>query len=329
MSDYLYPSGAQVVLAPGSGPDDEAWHAARLLGLGGSDMAAISGLDKWTDPLEVFHTKIGTPVPRRDNPVLDEAAEWGHDLEPVIAKRFTKRTGLTVYPAPGTLRAIHPEWAMANLDGAVLDRGEWGVWEAKSRSSYALDEWLAEAPTSPWVQVQHYLGVTGWNYGYLAASIGGQRLVVHRIERDEDAIRSLWKIGEEFWRQVQDRTPPPVNGSEACGDLLRRLHPRATVESVTADADEVERLLRQRARALAQLAGPTVALEEAENRLRAIAGDATHVHVRGELAYSWPQYSRTGNVDWRAFAEDHPDIDLDAYRGPDTPYRVLRIPENP
>jgi putative phage-type endonuclease len=327
VSPYLYPSGAQVILPAGATPDDPAWHAARRGGLGGSDMAAICGLDKYTSPLEVWHTKAGRAVPRRDDPVLSEAALMGHLLEPVVAQRFTDITGLPAYEGGGTIRALDPSWALANVDRVTLENGEYGVLELKTRSSYALDEWLDEPPTGPWLQVQHYLMVTGWRFGYIACLIGGQRTIVHRVERDDDVIDGLRAIGAEFWQQVQDGTPPPVTGSVACTDLITRLHPTATAESVTADAAEVEALLRQRRQALAELAAPTAAIDEAENRLRAIAGDAAEVYVRGELAYTWPQYSRRGSIGWSRLAADHPDIDLDSYRGPDTTYRVLRIPQ--
>jgi putative phage-type endonuclease len=322
VSQYLYPSGAQVVLAPGAGPDDAAWHATRLLGLGGSDMAAICGLDKWTSALEVWHTKMGHPVPRRDNPVLDEAAENGRDLEPFVASRFTKKTGLKVYPGPGTLQAIDPGWALANLDGAVLDGGEWGVWESKTRSSYALDEWLDEPPTGPWLQVQHYLMVTGWHFGYIACLIGGQRTIVHRVERDDDLIAALRTIGTEFWQRVQDGTPPPVDGSAACTDLLGRLHPEPTEDPVVADAELVEGLLRQRARAIRDMAEPAALRDAAENALRAIAGDAEEVLIRGERAYSWA--ARRGQISWKSAALDlDPDLDPEPYRG--APAREFRI----
>ncbi|MGK4583460.1 YqaJ viral recombinase family protein [Kitasatospora sp. HPMI-4] len=324
---YLYPSGAQVILPPGATPDDPAWHAARRDGLGGSDMAAICGLDKYTSPLEIWHTKTGSTVPRRDDPVLSEAALMGHLLEPVVAQRFSDITGLPVYDGGGTIKALDPAWALANVDRVTQENGEYGVLELKTRSSYALDEWLTEPPTGPWLQVQHYLMVTGWRYGHIACLIGGQRTIVHRVERDDDLIDGLRTIGAEFWQQVQDGTPPPVTGSAACTDLINRLHPTPTIEQVTADAAEVGALLRQRAAALAELAAPTAAIDEAENRLRAIAGDATEVHVRGELAYSWPQYSRRGAINWRQLASDYPTVDLDAYRGPDTTYRVLRIPQ--
>lgn len=322
MSEYLYRSGAQVVLAPGSGPDDPAWHETRLTGLGGSDIAAICGLDKWTSPLEIWHTKTGNSVPRERNSALSEAGLMGHLLEPIVAQRFTDITSLPAYPSPGTLRALDPTWALANLDRVTLENGEYGVLELKTRSSYALDEWTEEPPTGPWLQVQHYLGVTGWRFGYIACLIGGQRTIVHRVERDEDTIAGLRAIGAEFWQQVQDRTPPPVNGSAACTDLLNRLHPEPTVDMVVADADEVERLLRERRDALLAMAGPEATLAAAENRLKEIAGDAREVHIRGQRAYEWAP--RAGQISWKsaALAAD-PGIDPEPYRG--APSRVLRV----
>ncbi|MFB7910148.1 YqaJ viral recombinase family protein [Kitasatospora sp. NPDC056076] len=324
MSEYLYRSGARVVLAPGSGPDDPAWHETRLGGLGGSDIAAICGLDKYTSPLEIWHTKTGNPAPRRDDTILSEAGLMGHLLEPIVAQRFTDITGLPAFPSPGTLRALDPEWALANLDRVTLEDGEYGVLELKTRSSYALNEWLDEPPTGPWLQVQHYLGVTGWSYGYIACLIGGQRTIVHRVDRDDDTITGLRAIGGEFWELVQHRTPPPVSGSAACTDLLNRLHPEPTTTSVVADAVEVEHLLRERRDALLAMAGPQAVLDAAENRLKAIAGPAREVHIRGHLAYEWAP--RPGQISWKAAAlAADPDINPEPYRG--APSRTLRIPQ--
>jgi putative phage-type endonuclease len=322
VSEYLYRSGAQVVLAPGSGPDDPAWHETRLGGLGGSDIAAICGLDKYTSPLEIWHTKTGNPAPRRDNATLNEAGLMGHLLEPIVAQRFTDITALPAYPSPGTLRALAPEWALANLDRVTLENGEYGVLELKTRSSYALADWEEEPPTGPWLQVQHYLGVTGWSFGYIACLIGGQRTIVHRVERDEDTIAGLRTIGSEFWQQVQDRVPPPVTGSAACTDLLHRLHPEPTTDIVVADAAEVERLLRERADALRAMAGPEAALAAVENRLKEIAGPARKVHIRGQLAYEWAP--RPGQISWKSAAlAANPGLDPEPYRG--APSRVLRV----
>lgn len=318
-----FPTGAEVILAPGA--DHTTWKQTRNTGIGGSDIAAICGINPYTSPLEIWLAKVGTPVPRRDNPTLDEAAEMGHELEPVIARRFTKMTSLPALEGLGTLRHPQHPWMLGNLDRATVEDGQLGVLELKSRSSYALSDWIERAPVDVEVQVQWYMAVTGWPYAWIACLIGGQRTIVHRLERDEQMIRDLTVIGEEFWGWVTNRQQPPIDGSEATGQLLDRLHANPTSEFVVADATEVEQLLRQRQHAKEQIAGAQTALTDAENQLKHIAGDAVEVHIRGEKAYSWPRYERRGAIDFKALTEDHPDVDIDAYRKTNTTYRTLRI----
>lgn len=318
--ELVYPSGATVALEPGA-PEQE-WHAVRATGIGGSDIAAICGLNKYTSPLEIWLAKTGNPLPRRDNPELDESAEMGHELEPVVARRFTKKTGLPAYDNPGTLRRPDVPWLLVNLDRYTAENNEIGALELKTRSSYALNDWLIEPPVSVQVQVQWELAVTGWNFAWTAALIGGQRTIVHRIDRDQALIDDLLSIGEEFWGWVQNRQQPPVDGTPATGEALDRLHAQAEDRIVVADALEVEGLLKQRATAKEQIAAGELALQDAENRLKAIAGDATDVHIRGELAYSWRP--RRGQISWKAAALDlDPDLDPEPYRGEST--RTLRI----
>lgn len=319
----MYPSGATVVLEPGA-PADE-WHAVRRTGIGGSDIASICGLNPYTSPLEIWLRKTGQSVPRRLDPILDEAALMGHALEPITATRFTAITGLYAIENPGTLRRPDLPWVLVNLDRTTDEDGLPGVVELKSRSSYALNEWLEDVPTDVQVQVQWQLAVTGFTFGYTACLIGGQRTIVHRIERDEQMIADLLAIAAEFWGWVEAGTQPPVDGSVATGQLLDRLHANPDVESVVADAAEVEGWIQQRAHAKEQLAAAEIALTDAENHLKAIAGDAVEVHIRGEKAYSWPRYSRKGRIDFTALSEDWPDIDLESYRGNPTTYRQLRI----
>ena len=318
-----FPTGAVVVL-DADAPREE-WHAIRRTGLGGSDLPAICGLNPYTSPLEIWHRKIGTDIPQRRDDVLSEAAENGQDLEPFVASRFTKKTGLPAIDHPGTLRRPDLSWALVNLDRITYENGEPGVVELKTRSSYALADWLDDIPVDVQIQMQWQMAVTGWQFGYAACLIGGQRTIVHRLDRDGEMVNHLLAIADEFWGWVQEGTAPPVDGSHATGQLLERLHANPDMQSVIADADTVEPLLRQRATAKEQIAAGEIALLDAENQLKAIAGDAIEVHIRGEKAYSWPRYSRKGRIDFAALAEDWPDIDLDTYRGEPTTYRQLRI----
>jgi len=314
-----FPSGATVILGPN--PTESDWHAARTTGIGGSDIAAICGLNPYTSPLEVWLRKTGQFVPRREDPVLDEAAEMGHLLEPIVATRFIAKTGLYAAEGPGTLRHPAGPW-VANLDRVTIEDGQPGVVEIKTRSSYALQDWLDEPPTDVQIQTQWYLGVTGWQFAYTATLIGGQRTIIHRLDRDDQMIADLHGIGAEFWGWVESGTRPPLDGSHATGQLLDRLHAHSTRDVVVADPAEVEKWLKIRATAKEQAEAADIAMTEADNHLKAIAGDKTDVHIRGELAYSWRP--RKGQIAWKAAALNaDPDIDPEAYRG--TPTRTLRI----
>lgn len=320
MTTATYPSGAVVALEPDA-PREE-WHAVRKSGIGGSDIATICGLNPWTSPLEIWLKKTGQPVPPRVDEVLNEAAEMGHELEPVTARRFTKKTGLPIFENPGTLRLPDIPWALVNLDRTTEENGLPGVVELKSRSSYALNDWLEEAPVDVQVQTQWQLMVTGWSFGYTAALIGGQRTIVHRIERDEQLIDNLLAIAAEFWGWVETSTPPPLDGSHATGQLLDRLHANPTRKDVIADAAEVEKWLAIRRTAHEQMAAADIAATEADNHLKALAGDGTDVYIRGELAYTWRP--RKGQISWKTAAlELDPELDPEPYRGEDT--RVLNI----
>ncbi|SDL28910.1 YqaJ viral recombinase family protein [Streptomyces indicus] len=316
----VFPSGAVVVL-DADAPREE-WHAIRRTGLGGSDLPAICGLNPYTSPLEVWLRKTGQPVPRREDPILDEAALMGHALEPITATRFTAITGLIAEPHPGTLRRPDMPHAIVNLDLTTEENSELGVVELKSRSSYALNDWLDDIPIDVQVQIQWQLAVTGWTFGYAAALIGGQRTLVHRLERDEQMIADLYAIADEFWGWVTTGQRPPVDGSHATGELLDRLHANPSERDVIADAAEVEKWLAIRAQAKEQAAAAENAITEADNHLKAIAGNGTDVYVRGELAYTWRP--RKGQISWKsaALALD-PDIDPEPYRGPST--RSLNI----
>jgi putative phage-type endonuclease len=315
-----YPSGAIVALSPDA-PREE-WHAVRKSGIGGSDIAAICGLNQWTSPLEIWLKKTGQRVPPREDPILSEAAEMGHELEPVTARRFTKKTGLPIYENPGTLRLPDVPWALVNLDRTTEEDGLPGVVELKSRSSYALADWEDDTPIDVQVQTQWQLLLTGWSFGYSAALIGGQRTIVHRIERDERLINDLLAIGAEFWGWVETGTQPPLDGSHATGQLLDRLHAKPTRKDVIADAGEVEKWLTIRRTAKEQAEAADIAMTEADNHLKAMAGDGTDVYIRGELAYTWRP--RKGQISWKTAAlEANPDLDPEPYRGEDT--RTLNI----
>ncbi|MEL3944477.1 YqaJ viral recombinase family nuclease [Streptomyces sp. LNU-CPARS28] len=296
-----------VVVAPPD-LDREQWLAARRTGIGGSDIAAILGMSKYRSPLELHLDKLGelADVPR--SPELVEAAFWGHQHEPTIAQVFAERTGLGVVEGPGMLAHVERRWMLANVDRYVIEPSEAApssLLEIKTRSAFQLDEWLLGVPDGPALQTHWYLAVTGYSHAHVAALLGGNRLLIHRVERDEGLVEHLVEIAGRFWQGVLDRVPPPVDGSKATEALLGRLYKVAPDRVTVADPAEVLPLLERRLELQAREQRTADELREVDNRLKAVAGEAEVVKTQGAVAFTWKQ---NGTFAAKRFAAAHPEL---------------------
>jgi putative phage-type endonuclease len=296
------------VVAPAS-LDREQWLAARRRGVGGSEVAAVLGMSRYTSPLEVYLDKVGElPLDRPGPPELAEAAFWGHAHEPTIARVFAERTGLQVVPGPGMLAHHSRPWMLANLDRFVIEHNgtaPTSFLEIKTRSAYQLDEWLHGVPDEPALQTHWYLAVTGYPHAHVAALLGGNRLIIHRVERDEGLVEHLVHLVGEFWQHVLDRRPPAVDGSEATAELLGHLYDVQADAVTVADPAEVLPQLERRAELKAREVRTAAELREIDNRLKATAGEAEVVNVQGSVAFTW---KANGTFAARRFADAHPEL---------------------
>lgn len=277
----------RTVLADTDGMDRATWLDLRKQGIGGSDAAAVCGLDKYRSPMEVYLDKIGE-LPDNE---AGEAAEWGNILEPVVADEFSRRTGVVLREAKQLL--VHPEhpFMLANLDRWARDPFEDadGIYEGKTVTAYKADDWAEGGiPDRAHVQTMHYLAVTGCTYAYIAVLIGGQRLEWRRIARDEEAIASLIAIEAEFWQRVLDRRPPPADGSDACTQFLATFYD-VDPDSIAVLPPTVTDLLEQRAQAKAEEKAAKERAAEAQNRICQLMGTAEVGYLDGEVVCTWKQ----------------------------------------
>lgn len=314
MSELVFPSGATVILAPDA--LESEWHAIRKLGIGGSDIPTLLGMDKYISPLELYYAKRGELPDLPRSAELEEAAEWGHELEDVVARRWARRCGASVVRGPGTLQ--HPEapWMLGNVDRLFVapqqdrDVVETGVLEVKTRSEYQLRAWQDDVPDAPALQAHWYLAVTGFDVAYVAALIGGNKLRWHRIERDEDLLGDLIEAAAEFWQRVETGNPPPVDGTPATKNLLNHLYQVDPDKSVELERADVAPLLAVRDEALADLASAEQRIDDAENQMRALIGDAELATVDGLTVATW---KANGTFASKRFAKAHPEL-AETYR---------------
>ncbi|QTB21611.1 MULTISPECIES: YqaJ viral recombinase family nuclease [Lysinibacillus] len=251
----------------------DEWLDARRAGIGGSDVGAIMGFNQYKSAYQVFLEKTGQYHEEVDN----DAVYFGNALEDFVAQEFAKRTGKKVRRLNKML--VHPEhdFMLANLDRVVV--GERAVLECKTASEYVKEAWEGEEiPASYLCQVHHYLAVTGFEKAYIAVLVGGNKFIWKEIERDEEFIQILIDREKDFWENhVLKDVAPPVDGSDATNDLIKKMYPQddGTAIMLTKDDD----LLLD---AIDSISSEIKALEqqkkEYENQLKLKLENATEGH---------------------------------------------------
>jgi putative phage-type endonuclease len=203
------------------------WLEVRKSGIGGSDAAAAIGLSPYMSPLELWLIKTGRDanLPRPDADDTTEPVYWGSLLEPIVAASYTKQTGNRVRRVNAVLRHRSIPFMLANIDREVVGVPDVQILECKTAGEFGARLWREGVPEYVQVQVQHQLAVMGKRAADVAVLLCGQKLDVHRIERDDALIARLIPLEAAFWRYVETDTPPPADGSESADRALRYLYP--------------------------------------------------------------------------------------------------------
>lgn len=281
----------------------EIWLEYRKRGIGGSDVAAACGLSRWKSPLEVWMEKTGW----KEAEPAGEAAYWGTVMEPIIREEFTRRTGLAVTQLTAILQHRKFSYMLANLDGIVVDsdRGK-GIFEAKTASAYMADKWEAGIPDEYALQVQHYLAVTGLSFVYIAVLIGGNNFLWKLIERDDAVIDLIIQLEHRFWKLVQSKTPPQIDGSQASTELLRRLYPTSKAKTSIALPPEALDLIQKYELAQEEEKIAANKKDESANRLKELLGEKEVGTIEDRLV-TWKTIN-SEKLDTKQLKAEQPDI---------------------
>ncbi|MED1201978.1 YqaJ viral recombinase family protein [Heyndrickxia acidicola] len=279
------------------------WLEERTKGIGGSDAGIILGLNKYRTTFELWLEKTGQVTPQElDN----EAIYWGNEMENVVAKEFEKRTEKKVRRSNFMYSHAEYPFITANLDRIVV--GESAILECKTASAYIAKEWEDdEVPDAYLVQVQHYLGVTGKQKGYIAVLIGGNHFVWKEIERDEELIQIIFNAEKHFWEyHVIQGHPPELDGSSAAEHYLKEKYDRAEKDKEIILPADFKVYLSNYEKIKTDEKLIKIAKTEIENKIKAELKDAES-GLTDSFLVTWKNQSRT-SVDTKALKEKFPDI---------------------
>lgn len=233
-------------------PPVEQTTELRRTGLGGSDMAAILGLDPYRSPLHVFLEKTGRVAPANLDAV--DIVWFGKEAEDLVAKFYTRRTGHEVARVPGTMRIdghphimAHPDRYLVKLPrGLEIKTTDWRLHERWG------DEGSDEIPEYYLPQVHCYMLVAGWE-AMEVACLMGRDLLLYRVERSERWDRLIIETADEFWKQhvMLDRMPS-LDYNALTLDALKRAYPKPLAGSIM-DGTPLLHLLQTKDEVLAKI----------------------------------------------------------------------------
>lgn len=327
-------------------------HKLSRTGLGGSDAAAVLGLNKYRTPLDVWMACTG----RLEAEPQSEPAEWGTRLEPVVLQKYAEGlsypevligrdaggrvaqfgdgggpldVGDPVFRAIrflfGTLR--HPDLPhlLMHLDALVVNCETCEVLrlvESKTAGYWPAKDWgepgTDEAPEPYIIQAHDYAGILALN-GHpvpvcdVPVLIAGQRYAVYPIDISVTLYRRVHERLDEWWNAyVVADQMPPVSGADNA--RLSDLYPEDDGELVPAPEE-----LADWARALGEYRD--MAKEAADGRteceahIKAEVGENAGLEAP-EWKVTWKKAKDSEATDWQAaFADLRASIGLHQDKG--------------
>lgn len=292
----------------------------RQVGIGGSDVATILGLNPYKSAFSLWLEKTGQVEPMK---VENENVEWGNILEPVIREKFARVTGFEVKENHFVLQHDTHEFMVANVDGEVFDpdMGEWGVLEIKTAGERMKGDWSEGPPHHYMLQIQHYLAVMGYNYGYVACLLGGNQFIYFKIERDDYVIDKVISVEKEFARLVKENIAPEITGHSVDSKWLAETFPNDNQETAEL-GPELELLALRYSEIQAKQKSLQEEADYIKNRIKLEAKECKILESE-TVKVSMPTIKKI-IFDGKAFSNDHPDLH-EKYKTKESSYRNFTV----
>ena len=340
--------------------DRTDWLNERRKGIGGSDVAAVLGLNPWRTPLDVYKDKVG----ESDKKVSDEeAVHFGTILEDLVAKEFQSRTGMKIQKVNHQFSDKENPWMIANIDRAIINidiaKRVWPLidptadeiekygdrplttdiaLECKTCNAFKANQWspsqeedikkglvLAddhEIPIYYETQIQWYCGVLKLRGMYLAVLIGGCDYRIYWVPFNPEVFEILKQKCSEFWNEhVLKRVPPDPATTE---DVVA-MFPQSNGLSIEAD-QEMVLAYGEYSRINGEIKNLTRQLEEYKQKLTTGMKDNEVLTVAGEKVLTFKTQSRR-TLDTKSIKEEDPDLyqELQDNYYKESTIRVLRL----
>jgi putative phage-type endonuclease len=186
----------------------------RLQHIGGSEVAALFGLSPYLTRFELWHQKKGTILAGDFN---NDRIKWGNRLEAPIAKGIAEDNDLTIKKVHRYIKHPSVKGMGASLDYEIVNHPDGrGCLEVKNVDGIVFsNQWDDDTiPMHIQLQLQHQMACSGYQWGMIAALVGGNRPQVYTQKRHEGTIAKLEQAVSQFWQSIADNQEPEFGGDD-------------------------------------------------------------------------------------------------------------------
>lgn len=264
----------------------QKWEEERNYSIGASEAASVLDRNPWQSKYALYAEKSGLVEPEKITDDDEERFWIAHQHERTLGDWFTRKTGAIITDVGEFTIQRHPHnsFMTATLDRVVTlpyvarikgipekYAGKIGIAEMKAsnlRDMWADDE---EIPEHVWIQVQHQMSVTQYEFAVVIALIGAYTPKWFFVERDNEFIQDLEVAEGKFWADVIGHRMPEVDGSESASNALKRLRIR-NADLLVGDMECLDKH-RERVMLKAQLDAAEEKKSELDNWFKARIGE--------------------------------------------------------
>ncbi len=277
-------SGSLQILTLDQGTPE--WLALRKTKITATDSCVIMGANPWKTRIQLYNEKILDS----NNTFVNERMKRGTDLEPIARELFSIQTGIEMKPA-----VVVKDWAMASLDGL----SPCGRFALEIKCPGNEDHAIAlsgKVPNKYYPQCQKIYYVNDVDICYYYSFDGADGVIVE-VKRDQNYIDKMVKEELQFFKCLQNRTPPEPEESDYIyreDDLWKQYATQWT--TLVQEMKEMEKIE-----------------EELRKQLIFLSGESNSKGAGISLC----QVRRKGNIDYSKITELQ-GIDLEKYRKPTT-----------
>jgi len=222
----------------------EEWLSLRLEDVTSTEVSALFGLNPYMTEYELWHLKKRKQIVEFSE---SERMKWGTRLENSIALGIAEDNGweseeFKKYIRHDTIRAG------SSFDHFVKTYEGEGILEIKNvdglifKNKWQVDGDRIEAPPHIEMQAQFQMMVSGKEFVYIGALVGGNRTVLVRREPAPIIIEAMTNKINKFWESI-DNNDPPLPDYERDADMIAQLYNYAEPDSTIEASDKVVELV--------------------------------------------------------------------------------------